>query len=333
MSLHVLVAAELLTVFWHTYPHDLCVTSGGYVANQVQNGLALGLVYATMAVGLTLIFSVQNIVNFAHGQLFMAGGVFAYFLNTHLSNLNPLFMLPIVGLILFAVGVLFEKLFLAPIHEGRVERPDEHALLVTFGFGLFLAYAMLGVLGSARGIKSPRYTDRPLFGLDRPIIEIGSVRIRTDFWIAGLLGLLMILLLTIFLKRTWTGKSLQAVAMDAEAASMVGINSGRTFTLGFGIGAMLAGMAGAALVPALSFPVPQMAGEAGVRSYVIIVLGGLGSIPGALVGGLFVGTAEAIGSGCFPDAARAAAYQPAFPLILFAVFLLLRPRGFFGRVA
>ncbi|HXF73422.1 MAG TPA: branched-chain amino acid ABC transporter permease [Actinomycetota bacterium] len=326
-----LLAAELAALFRASFPSNVCVTSPSYVLDQVQNGLTLGMVYATIAVGLTLVFSVQGIVSFAHGQFFLLGGVLSFLLLTHVWDANPVYAIPVAGAVTLVVGMAFERGMLGPIHGARVERPAEYAILVTFGFGMFLQYALVGLMGSPRGVKSPRYTERPILGIDDPTLAIGSIRVRTDLLIAGLIGLLLILCLHWFLRRTWMGMSLRAVAMDRDAAAAVGIDTGRAFTAAFGIGSMLAGMSGAALVPALTFPVPQMASQAALRSYVVIVLGGLGSVPGALLGGLFVGAVEALGAGCYPDPSRGAVYQPAFSLLIFALVLLVRPRGFFGR--
>lgn len=325
------VVAELYMLFRVGYPDNACNTSPSYVINQIQNGLSLGMVFAAMAVGLTLIYSVQSIISFTHGQFFMLGGVIGYLLATEMWGMNGLFAIPVAGLVSLVMGMLFERSMLSPMHGGGIERGGEYAILVTFGFGLFLQFAIVGILGNPTGVRAPRYTDRPLFGIDTSAFDLGPLRIRTDFLIAGLLGALMIAALAWFLQRTWTGRSFRAVSQQKEAASVVGINSGRTFTLAFGIGTMLAGMAGAALIPAMNFPVPQIAGQVAIRSYVIIVLGGLGSILGAGLGGLFVGLAEALGAGCFPDPAKASSYQLAFPLVLFALMLLVRPQGFFGR--
>lgn len=325
------VATELVGLFALHYPTNPCVSSASYNLNLLQNGLTLGMVYGTMAVGLTLIFSVQRVVSFAHGQLFMFGGVLAFLISTRLWDLNPLFAIPLAGGAVLLVGAAVDKLLLSPAYTGRVERPLEYALLATFGFGLFLQYALVGVLGNPSGIRSPRFTDRPLLGVDVAAFDFGPLRIRTDLLIAGVIGTMLMILLFWFLQRTWTGASLRAVSMDRQAASVVGIHAQRTFTAAFALGSMLAGMAGAALVPALNFPVPQIATQAAVRSYIIVVLGGLGSVPGAWLGGVIVGLIEGVGAGCFPDPGRAASYQLAFPLAIFALVLLIRPQGFFGR--
>jgi branched-chain amino acid transport system permease protein len=133
-----------------------------------------------------------------------------------------------------------------------------------------------------------------------------------------------------FLYYTWTGKALRAVSQDRQAAAVTGINPNRMNTLAFGLGAMLAGLSGASLVQVFSW-VPWVGVQASGRSFVIIVLGGMGSLPGAFIGGLIVGLVEALGAGCIPDPQRAAAYIPAYGMIILTLVLLLKPTGLFGR--
>ncbi|MFV1960427.1 MAG: branched-chain amino acid ABC transporter permease [Acidimicrobiia bacterium] len=326
-----IVVLELWLIFRAVFPQNICNTNPAYVADQLANGLATGLLFSAMAVGLTLIYSVLGIISFAHGQFFMLGGVVGFFLGTEVWELNAIAAIPVAGLVALVVGMIFERLMLSPMHRGSIERAGEYAILVTFGFGLFLQFALVGFLGNPTGVRAPRYTDRPLFGIDTGAFDLGPFRVRTDVVIAGLIGVVLILALAWFLQRTWTGKSFRAVSQQKDAASVVGINSGRTFNLAFGAGTMLAAMAGAALVPTLNFAIPQIAGQAAIRAYIIIVLGGLGSVIGAGIGGVIVGVSESIGAGCFPDPSRASSYQLAFPLIFFALVLLVRPQGLFGR--
>lgn len=326
-----LLLAELLGLFAALNPASLCVTDGPYLANQIQNGLTVGLVYATMAAGLTLIYSVQRIISFSHGQFVMFGGVTAFLILGQLS-VNPIAVIPIVAIGTLLLGMLVAATLLRPIQTGRAERPDEYAILMTFGLGVFMTYALVGLLGSPVGVRAPRYTDRPLFGLDTSVVELlGIVRLRTDVLIAGGIGLLVFVGLVWLLYRTWLGRSFRAVSMDRQAAAVVGIDSGRVFVLAFGLGCMLAGVAGAALVPAFNFSVPDMAAQTAIRSYVIVVLGGLGSVPGALAGALFLGVTEALTAACYPDPTKGATYQVAAGLLVFLAVLLLRPQGFFGR--
>src|SRR5262249_20344683 len=155
--------------------------------------------------------------------------------------------------------------------------------------------------------------------------------LRIDLLIAGGIGLLAFVLTGLLLYRTWLGRSLRAVSMDRDAAAVVGIDAGRAFVCAFGIGTLLAGLPGAALLPTFNFQVAEMAAQAAIRCYVIVVLGGLGSVGGAVLGGLALGVAEALTAACYPDPSKGATYDAAAGLLMFLVVLLVRPQGFFGR--
>ena len=158
----------------------------------------------------------------------------------------------------------------------------------------------------------------------------GPIHIIGDRAFAMFVGIGLIFALLYFLQRSWTGRALRATSQDRQAAAVTGINPTNMNTLSFAMGSMLAAMSGAALIPIFNW-VPWVGAEMVGRSYVIVVLGGLGSVPGALVGGVIVGIVEALGAGCHPDPSRGAAYKEAFPLVIFALVLLLKPTGLFGR--
>ena len=322
-----LAAVELYILFKQIQPDNLCVTNASYVANQAVNGLVIGSIYALMAVGLTLIYSVQGIISFAHGQFYMLGGYVSYYLLLFFAErlgitLNPIVGVPVAGLVTMLVGIAFERSFLRPMHLGRIERPGEYAILITFGLGFFLQYTVLALVGPFSQ-KTDTY-------LQAGSLRLGPLTMIPNRLIAAAVGFLLIGLLVYLLNRTWTGKALRAVSMDKQAAAVTGINPLRMNTLAFGIGCMLAGMSGAALIPVFTW-VPWVGMAASTRSYVIIVLGGLGSVPGAFLGGLVIGLVEALGAGCYPDPSKGAAYRTAFGLLIFAIVLLVRPTGLFGR--
>ncbi len=318
----VLAAMELYGLFAVTQPENLCVTNATYVANQAANGLVIGSIYALMAVGLTLIYSVQGVISFAHGQFYMLGGYVSYYLLQLFVDMNPIVGVPAAGLVTMLIGFAFERLFLRPMHLGRVERAGEYAILITFGFGFFLQYTALAIVGP--------FSQKTGTYLEAGSLQVGGLTLIPNRLVAAAVGIVLIGLLLYLINRTWTGKALRAVSMDKQAAAVTGINPLTMNTLAFGIGTMLAGMSGAALIPVFTW-VPWVGMTASTRSYVIIVLGGLGSIPGALVGGLVIGLVEALGAGCYPDPSKGAAYKTAFGLIIFALMLLLRPTGLFGR--
>ncbi len=319
-------------VFCFIYPVNTT-----YVPQQLINGIQIGLIYALMAVGLTLIYSVQGVVSFTHAQFYMLGGYFSYWLlelggNQFGVTINPLFGIPVAGVATFLIGSLFERLLLRPMHTGKVERIHEYAILITFGFGFFLESVVMSTQGPLP-VKVGRYLEPRRFELllnaDRDRV-IGPLRFLADRSFAALIGILLILALMYFFRRSWTGRALRAVSMDQQAAAVTGINPLNMNTLAFGLGAMLAGMSGAAMIPIFTF-VPWIGQLNAGRAYIIVVLGGLGSIPGALIGGLIVGLVETLGSGCLAGGDRASAYKDVYGLLIFAVVLLIKPTGLFGR--
>jgi len=326
-----IVVAELLGLFAAANPTNPCLSNAGYVADEIQLGLSVGLVYALMAAGLTLIYSVQRIISFAHGVFVMLGSVLAY---TWLQSLpvNPLFIIPVIGVVGLLAGIVVAATLLRPVQTGRAERPDEYSLLVTFGLGIFLTYAIVANVSATTGMRAPSYVGaHPLLGLTATTFDVGPMRFQTDVLIAGCVGLVIFALLMWFLYRTWLGRAFRAVSMDRQAAAVSGINAGWMFVLAFGIGCMLAAISGAALAPVFNLQIPDMAGQTAIRSFVIVVLGGLGSVPGSLIGGLVVGVTEAMTAACYPDPNKGATYEIAAGLVVFLAVLLLRPQGLFGR--
>ncbi len=305
-------------------PNNLCVTNGGYVVSQVSNGLLVGILYGLIALGLTLIFSILGIVSFAHGQFYMIGGYVAFYIvdSTLGLGLNPIAGLLMAGVFTMIIGAIFERLLLRPMHLGQIERPGEYAILLTFGLAFFLEYTVQATLGT-----NPRKLT-PYFPIDT--ITIGPISLPPSRVVGAAIGVAVLLILYWFLTYTWRGRALRAVSQDKQAAAVVGINPLTMNTLAFGLGAMLAGIAGAALVQVFTWA-PNVGAVASARSFVVIVLGGMGSLFGAMVGGLTIGVVEALGVGCFPDGSRALAYQQVFGLIIFAIVLLLKPTGLFGR--
>jgi branched-chain amino acid transport system permease protein len=243
--------------------------------------------------------------------------------------------------ITFAIGIAFERIFLQPMYKGKVDRPIEYGILVTFGLAFFMQYFVQAIAG-ANPVKARRYFDFPLLRIpsmaDPWLIKtskgnltlLDTVSISNPRLIAAFISVIMLGLLLYFLYHTWTGKALRAVSQDRQAAAVAGINPDTMNTLAFALGGMLAALSGATLVQAFSW-VPQVGMLPALRSFVIIVLGGLGSLPGAFLGGLIVGTIEAAGTGCVPDPTRASAYIPAYGMIVLILVLLLKPTGFFGR--
>ncbi len=308
--------------------------TGQYLINLLLNGLLIGVIYALMALGLTLIFSVLGIVSFAHGEFYMIGGYIVYFILQAFTELEPLVAIALAGLTTFIIGAIFERLFLQPMATGKIERPGEYAILLTFGLAFFLQHVMISLVGPFPK-KVPRFYDFTEIDwgwltANASTVRIGGIPLSFSRLIAASIALFLTGLMIWFMKKTWTGRGLQAVSQDRQAASVVGINPLNMNTLAFGLGTMLAGMSGAALVTVFAW-VPWVGMAASSKSFIIIVLGGMGSMPGALLGGLILGTVEAFGAGLFPDPMRALSYKDAFGLLVFALVLLIKPTGLFGR--
>ena len=331
----------LIVAFAKADPENLCVVNGGFVASQLTNGITIGIIYGLMALGLTLIFSILGVVSFSHGEFYMIGGMVVYWVSVVLlPGISPIFAILIACAVTFLIGYVFEKVFLAPMNNGEIDRPAEYAILVTFGLAFFLQYLVQALVG-ANPVKVQRYVDFPVGAFpnaDSPLVETtkGSIKffdavsIPNPRFTAAIIAIVMLGALLWFLYRTWTGKALRAVSQDRQAAAVAGINPSKMNTLAFSIGTMLAGLSGASLVQVFSW-LPQVGVPASARSFVIIVLGGMGSLPGAFLGGLIVGLVEAAGTGCIPDPTRAASYIPAYGMIILVLVLLLKPTGLFGR--
>ncbi len=329
-------------VFAISDPGNLCVTNGSFVASQISNGLIIGIIYGFMALGLTLIFSILGVVSFAHGEFYMIGGMITYFVTTvWFPEVNPIVGILAACLSTFLLGAVFERLFLTPMYTGKVDRPVEYGILITFGLAFTLQYFVQATVG-ANPVKAKRYFDFPkirlpsledpwLIKTSRGNLELfDTISISNPRFTAAVMCILVFFVLMYFLRRTWTGKALRAVSLDRDAAAIAGINPNQMNMLAFALGSMIAALAGAMLVQAFSW-LPQVGAIPAMRSFVIVVLGGLGSIPGAFLGGVIVGLVEAAGTGCIPDAQKAASYIPAYGMIVLTMTLLLRPTGLLGR--
>lgn len=295
--------------------------SAEYFLMQGANGLIIGCLYALMALGLTLIFSVLKVINFAHGEFYMIGGYTAYFFVSVIGGVHPFLGVIFAMVILLLIGSLFEISFLRPMHSESVSRPAEYAILVTFGLSFFLQNLVLALAG-----PFPHRTTSFMAGG----VKIGTLTISADRLIAAGLAIVLMVALLLFTNKTWIGKAMRAVSQDKDAASVTGINPLRMNNIAFAIGASLAGAAGALIAPIFSI-VPDVGVLPSLRAFIIVVLGGMGSIKGAIIGGIIIGLVESVGAGLIPDMSRALAYRELYGLIIFALVLLFRPRGLFGE--
>jgi branched-chain amino acid transport system permease protein len=341
-ALALLAVVLIAAAFSLADPENNCVANGAFRASQISNGIIIGIIYGFMALGLTLIFSILGVVSFAHGEFYMIGGMLVYYITVvWFPEAGPLTGVLGACFIAFCIGAIFERAMLTPMYTGKIDRPVEYGILATFGLAFTLQYFVQAVHG-ASPVKVQRFIDFPRIrwpeGADPHWISASrgnltlfdTISISNPRFVAAVTCILVLLALLYLLHRTWTGKALRAVSQDRDAAAIAGIDPNRMNMLAFALGGMIAALAGALLVQAFSW-LPQVGAIPAMRSFVIVVLGGLGSLPGAFVGGIMVGLVEAAGTGCLPDAQKAASYIPAYGMIVLTLTLLLRPTGLFGR--
>ncbi|HEV2358792.1 MAG TPA: branched-chain amino acid ABC transporter permease [bacterium] len=277
----------------------------------VANGLLLGGVYGLVSVGLTLIFGVMRIVNFAHGEFLMLGMFAAYWL-ARLFDLNPYLVVLPAGLLLFLAGVLTQRLLIDRV----LGQTDEAQILLTVGLSAFLQGGALFVWGADyRTVVTPLATAS---------LALGSVFLSIPRLIAFGVAMLLAAGLYLLLTQTDLGKAMRAAAENREVAVLLGIDTRGIFLIAFGIGTALVGVAGALMVPVLA-TFPTVGTLFTLTAFVVVVLGGAGDIVGAMIGGGIIGVTEAlIATYVALDLAPVATF------LIFLLILLVRPQGLFG---
>ena len=278
---------------------------------QVVTGIALGSIYALLAIGLSLIFGMLTIVNFAHGAFFMVGA----FLGVYFLGLTGSFWfsLVLVPLVVGAIGLATERVLVRPLYGRGIDYP----LLLTFGLGYVLIDAMRFLFG-IEGV--PTSTPAALRGAT----NLGFGHFPTyRLFLIGVTAAI-ILALWLFIEKTRFGLVIRAGARDPEIVRVLGIDVARTWWLVFGLGTAIAGLSGVLAAPTRAVT-PEMGIPILAESFVVTVVGGMGSLPGAVVAGLLVGIVFSLTSLFAPMFAEMSIY------VLMAVVLLIRPQGFFGR--
>jgi branched-chain amino acid transport system permease protein len=283
----------------------------GILFPSLLNGLTTGAVYALVALGLTLIYGVLHIINFAHGASLMLALYGVYLLNTRLGW-DPYLALPPMVVGMFALGYALQRLVINRASHGK----DENILLVTLGLAIVMEnLALLAFSADTRSIDTP-YTLRT--------VPIGPAMIALPKIIAFGGALAVAALLLWIVKRTDLGRAIRAVAKEKQGAKLMGIDVEHVYSMSFGIGLACLGAAACFLLPAY-YVNPQVGSGFVLVAFTIVVLGGMGSFSGALLGGLLIGVVESIGGLLLGDSLG----QVGIYLIFIAV-LLLRPQGLFG---
>ena len=281
------------------------------LAQQLVNGLLIGCVYSLIAMGLTLIWGVMNIVNFGHGDFLMLSMFVSFWLYT-LWGIDPLYSIPVNAVLLFALGVLVYRYAVSKVMRG----PLLAQLVVTFGISIFIANA-------AVMLWTPdfRLIEKPMLA---GTWMLGDVPVSIPKLVASLGSVVVALGLLWFLKRTRTGKAILATEMNRDSALLMGINTDRVNAISFGLGSSLVGIAGSFLAM-YYYIYPQVGGLFGTISFAIVALGGFGSVQGAFVAGILVGLVQTMG-GYFFDPA----YKYAIVFFLYLLTVWIRPQGLLG---
>ncbi len=277
----------------------------------------MGSIYGLVALGLTLIFGVLKVINFAHGSFIMVGMYAAYWA-VALSRLHPYLALRLGNPAMFIFGYAIQILLIQPIFKAeRDVREPTTVIIVTTGVWYILDNLSLMIFGPDYRALDPN----PLKG---QMLELGELFISVPRLYGCIASFATAGLLTWFLRKTRMGRAIRAVSLDRDAASLMGIDQWKIYAIAMGIGSAVAGIAGVALTPFYNV-FPTVGVPFDVKSFVIVVLGGLGSIHGALIGGIIIGLIESIG-----PMYMTATWTEAIVYGLFLLMLFVKPSGLFG---
>lgn len=282
------------------------------IIQSIVDGVLMGGIYGLVALGLTLIFGVMKIINFAQGALLMLGMYVSYWAFT-LYGINPYLSIPLSAITLFIVGVFIQKTIL----NKMLNAPEHNQLLVTLGI-------MLIIENLALLFWSPDFRSVDLEGL-QSTINIGEIGVNTPKLIAFVFAITLALALFWFLKHTMIGKAIRATSMNRQGAALSGINTNRINYIAFGLGSALAGIAGSLITP-FFYTSPTVGATFILKGFVVVVLGGLGNFIGAIVGGLIIGISEALGGAFLPGSLK-----ELVTYLIFIIILMVKPNGLFGR--
>ena len=278
----------------------------------IINGVLLGGLYACTAIGFSIIWGVMNLINLAHGSMIVLGAYITFFTST-LTGIDPFLTIPLAGAVLFVVGYALQTFLLNLIVRASVFM----TFIFTFGLDMLVINILLILFSADLRSLSVPYAHETLriAGLGAPYGRL----------IAFILALTLTLALSLFLARTRTGRAIKAVSFDRDAAALSGIDISRIYALTFAIGCMMAGMAGSLIAVVYSFS-PVTGESFTMKAFDVVVLGGLGSIPGAILGGAVLGVAENMASYLLDPG-----YRDAIGFGLLLLTLMFRSEGLLGK--
>jgi branched-chain amino acid transport system permease protein len=286
---------------------------------QLVNGLSLGSIYALIALGYTMVYGVLRLINFAHGDVYMVGAYTGYYLSRKLKGDEP----SLVGALVVMLGAMLVCAVLGVIIERFAYRPVRRAarltlLITAIGVSLFIENGAQLVFG-----PDPKFF--PSLA-PRADFIVGGVRLTSEQLTVIAVSFILMLLLRFFIMKTRTGKAMRAVSFNLDAAKLMGISTDRIIAITFGLGSALAAAAGVLIGMQIPKIDPLMGIIYGLKAFVAAVLGGIGNVPGAVLGGLLIGTSEVMVVGYLSST-----YRDAIAFGILILVLLLRPQGILGR--
>ncbi len=277
----------------------------------LTNGVVIGVINAISAIGVSLIVGIMKVVNFAHGELYIFAGYFSYHLSVSLG-LPPLAAMVLSVALVFLIGIAMERTLIRPTYGD-----DMYSLIITFILSIVLQNAALLIFGPYPN-KPPNLVNgaTDIFGL----FHYGNQRLLSFF-----ISIAVLIFIFYLIKKTWFGKSMQAVSQDRQTSALMGVDHYRINMLSFGLGCALAGAAGVILAPI--FPVtPTGSSSVSLNAFVVVVLGGMGSLKGCVAGGLLLGIIENLGA-----AYISTMYRSIFAFVILILVLVFRPWGLYGQ--
>lgn len=280
---------------------------------QIIHGIATGSAYTLMALGFTMIYGILGIINFAHGELYMIGAYIGYYLCIKLG-FHYLLSIPLAISGVTLIGIVIERVVFRPLRGA----PGLSMLTVSLGLSIALLNTALVVF-----TPDPRLFNSPY---NFKFLEIGGISISLQRILIFFVAIGLIIALYFLISRTYLGKAIRATAQDFEVAWMLGINPNRIARYTFSIGSALAAAAGILIIPIFALE-PFVGENAILKAFVVVVIGGFGSIPGAIVAGYFLGFIESMTSGFLSPS-----YQNIVSFLLMIIVLLIKPSGIFGEV-
>ena len=281
------------------------------VLQQILNGVAIGAVYTLIALGLTVVFGILGIAHFAHGSVAMLGGYLTFMLSEKFAL--PFFVAMSMAMVVGAVaGMLIERLAYRPVQNA----PHINAFIIALGLTMMIEGFNLLVFGADQIVIQTPY---------RGVYNIGGLAVAELRLIVILTAVVLIGVISILIRKTKTGKSIRAVAQNRSASILMGVNVTQVSLVDFSISSAL-GVAAGALIGALLAIAPGVGEGLAVKGFAVLILGGLGSIPGAVVGGMILGVSEAMAAGFISSA-----YKDVIAFLVMIAVLLLRPQGLLGK--